>query len=371
VALETLVQTGLKDPIARMEALRQERLASFKRTRLALYAAAFVVFVISLMVTGPLGCCLGPFFGVFIVWGGSEHYKKRLFAGDVRDQFKRDIIAPLVEFAVPSATYDPNGRVSKSEFAASGIFQVQPSSLSGDDLVVGRLGDTDFEFSELHAEYKVQSGDSTDTRTAFKGLFFSADFHKHFEGYTIVRPRRPKVLKTNFSRASRAEKMSTNWAASEHLMAAPWRAEHSWKGSLQEVELEDPEFAERFEVYSTNQVEARYILSTSMMQRLIGFHGKATRARDEMAARLASNRRFFQVVGQKDMESGRVYISFAGTKVYIAMGHYRDLFELDPETPVAEGLEEYLEELEFALGTVEDLNLNTRIWSKAPPAEPA
>ncbi len=40
-------------------------------------------------------------------------------------------------------------------------------------------------------------------------------------------------------------------------------------GSLQRVRLEDPEFERRFEIYATDQVEARTVLTTSFMQRLI------------------------------------------------------------------------------------------------------
>ena len=40
-------------------------------------------------------------------------------------------------------------------------------------------------------------------------------------------------------------------------------------GKLESVKLEDPVFEKKFEVYSNNQVEARYLLTTSFMERLL------------------------------------------------------------------------------------------------------
>ena len=37
------------------------------------------------------------------------------------------------------------------------------------------------------------------------------------------------------------------------------------------VKLEDPEFEKSFVVYSGNQTEARYILSTSLMRRILDY----------------------------------------------------------------------------------------------------
>jgi len=38
---------------------------------------------------------------------------------------------------------------------------------------------------------------------------------------------------------------------------------------LENVQLEDPKFEEIFEVYSTDQIEARYLLTVSFMERLL------------------------------------------------------------------------------------------------------
>ena len=105
------------------------------------------------------------------------------------------------------------------------------------------------------------------------------------------------------------------------------------------IKLEDPEFERLFAVYGNNQIEARYILSTSLMERITTFKKKT---------------------GQK------IYLSFVGSKVYVAISFTKSLFEPRIFNTLLDfgPVREYFEDLQLAIGIVEDLNLNTRIWSK-------
>jgi hypothetical protein len=360
------IEAELAGPLQRLEAKRREALATLKRTRRHLKFGAFAAVFVTMLATGSLGFFMGSFiaFGAYLFLAGRA--RDQLFSGALRDEFKGEVIRPLVEHIAPSASYHPDRHVPQHAFEESGLYQVKPSVFRGDDLVEGRLGDVDLRFSELDVEHVILSGDKSRRQTAFKGLFFVADFHKDFAAFTIVRPRRPRVLGTYASRASQAEKMNAGLAFTEHLMGTGWSPRASRYRPLQEVELEDPEFAEHFDVYATDQVEARYILSPGMMQRLLEFRQEAVRGREELTARLAARRKFFQMVDERDMETGMFYVSFANSNVYIAKHHYRDLFEIDPERPLTSAsVEVYAADLQFAFGIVEDLNLNTRIWSRA------
>ena len=105
------------------------------------------------------------------------------------------------------------------------------------------------------------------------------------------------------------------------------------------IRLEDPRFEKEFCVYGEDQVEARYILTPSLMERIMAFKNK----------------------WNKD-----VHLSFLDSRVYIAISMYKDLFELRPFKPAADYafLEESLRFLTLLTGVVDDLNLNTRIWTK-------
>jgi hypothetical protein len=361
------IEDHLAAPLQRLETERRAALITLKQSRRRLKLGAFAAVFLAMMVAGPFGLMFSslPALGAYFFLAGRA--RERLFTGALRDEFKQDMIRPLVAHLAPSAVYRPDAHIPREDFMDSGLYQVEPVAFRGDDLAEGRLGDVDLRFSELDVEHVDRSTDKSGRGTAFKGLFFVADFHKEFAGFTIVRPRRPRVLATYASRASHAEKMNAGLAFTEHLMAVRWSPDASRYSPLQEVQLEDPAFAECFDVYATDQVEARYILSPAMMQRLLEFRQEAVRAREQLSAALAARRKFFQVVDQKDMESGMFHVSFARSNVYIAKHHYRDLFEIDPERPLTSAaIAGYAADLQFAFGIVEDLKLNTRIWSKAP-----
>ena len=105
------------------------------------------------------------------------------------------------------------------------------------------------------------------------------------------------------------------------------------------MKLESPEFEKEFAVYSNDQVGARYILSNNMMERLVEFKNKTNE---------------------------KVYLSFVDSKVYVAISIEKDLFEPPRFKPVNDIslVQEFFDDMNLAIGIVDDLNLNTRIWSK-------
>jgi len=244
----------------------------------------------------------------FIAHLGSKGYVR---------EFKDTIIRKIVKFLDENLDYFPHRCIGRSTFMASQIFKTKPNRYKGDDYVCGRAGETQIEFSELNAEYESGSGKNRSRRTVFKGLFFIGEFNKHFTCQTIVLPDTAENLFGGFG------KLFQSW--------------NVLRGQL--IKLEDPEFERYFVVYGDDQIQARYILSTSLMERIVDFKKKTGR---------------------------RIYLSFVGSKVFVAISFTKNLFE--PKlfrTLLDFGLiEEYFEDLQLAVGIVEDLNLNTRIWSK-------
>jgi len=237
--------------------------------------------------------------------------------------FKRKIIGAVARFCDPSLSYRPESCISEGAFRESRIFLTGVDRYHGEDYISGRVGETEIEFSEVHAEYKTTTRNSkghtsTSYHTIFRGLFFIGDFHKNFRGVTVVLP-------------DTAEK-AFGWLGQK---LQEWNITRS----EELVKLEDPEFEHEFVVYSDDQVEARYVLSSALMRRIVDF--------------------------QREMER-TVYLSFVNSKVFVAISMSRNLFEPRIFKTVLdfELLREYLGEMELALGIVEDLNLNTRIWSK-------
>ncbi len=241
----------------------------------------------------------------------------KFIGGGYKREFKWRIIGRIVQFLDPELSYQPDGLIDKYTFKASKLFKHHIDRYKGEDLIKGRVDKTDIVFSELHAEYKSGSGKNQSWHTIFKGLFFIADFNKHFRGQTVVLPDTAEKLFGGLG------KMLQDWNI----------------GRPDLVKLEDPEFEREFVVYGSDQIEARYILSTSLMRRILDFKRKT---------------------------GNKIYLSFTGSKVFVAVPMTKNMFEpkyfsnMDNFGPILD----YYQDLTFAIGIVDDLNLNTRIWSK-------
>ncbi len=237
-------------------------------------------------------------------------------------EFKRRVIGAIVRFCDPSLAYSPEQHISESQFRGSRIFTTSPDRFSGEDCVAGKIGATAIAFSEIHAEYKTTSlfhgRQRTQWHTIFKGLFIIADFNKEFRTTTVVVP---DVAERALGRLCQFfQKMN---------IVRP--------GQL--IKLEAPEFEKLFAVYGEDQIEARYVLSTSLMSRIMDYRKKTGK---------------------------EISLSFVSSNVHVAIPTAKNMFEPRIFKTVLDfGIaREYLEDLQLALGVVDDLNLNTRIWSK-------
>lgn len=245
------------------------------------------------------------------------------FLGPIKEytsEFKSQIIARIVTFIDENLQYESQKYISSSLFRGSDIFKVAPDRYCGDDFVSGKIKDTSFQFSEIHAEYKTETTDSKGRRqehwhTIFKGIFFIGDFNKRFKGKTVVLP-------------DNLEKLFGNMGS----VMQGWNLMRS-----QLVKLDDPEFEKLFVVYSDDQIEARYILSMSLMKRIVDFKNKTKK---------------------------QIYLSFVGNKIFVAVPYTRNLFEPSIFKTVLDfnPIQQYCEDLQLAVGIIDELNLNTRIW---------
>lgn len=239
--------------------------------------------------------------------------------------YKAAIIKTIVAFIDDRLGYYPDNCIPEDEFNDSNIFNMSPDWYEGSDYVSGMMDQTEIRFSQIHAQYKTETtytDDDDNTRTdehwhtIFKGIFFIADFNKDFSSQTLVWPD----TTGNFIRL--------------------FTKKRSFFSGWQTIKLEDPEFDRYFIVYGSDQIESRYVLSTSLARRILNFRKKA------------------------DTD---IYISFLGSKVYVAIP-CGTLFE----PALFRSLVDYRKAytyflyLQLAAGIVEDFDLNTRIWSKQP-----
>lgn len=283
------------------------------RHKIILVALFYTIFCIA------IAYALGNFYE-FVLFAyialGAVIYK--FLVHDYTYEFKMSVIKPLVHAIDGTLLYSPETHVSDYYFEHSELFE-KPDKLGGNDYVKGQIDGINIQFSDIHAQKKERSSKGREHwNTLFQGLFIVADFNKHFNGKTVVLPD---------SAQSTFGDVIGHWLQSNNMT----------RDEL--VKMDDPAFEKEFVVYSTDQVEARYILSNSLMKKLLAF---------------------------KEKSDHEVHISFVGTHIYMAISYNKDLFEpsifrslLDYKIAM-----EYVKTLHLAISVVEELKLNQKLWSK-------
>lgn len=260
------------------------------------------------LTQNPLFGAFGAVAFIMLFLAIRNHQKKK-----IANLFKSSILIPAIQKGFPELKYRSNPGVHKSDFLASTLYtSAQVDRYTSEDLFEGRHGETDFRFSEVHAERREtrsngNGGTSTHYVTVFRGIFMVADFNKSLSHTTRVIQAKDGFFEKLFNRNTK-------------------------------VSLENPIFEKIFNTYSQDQVEARYILSTAMMERIVKL---------------------------QKMWNDKVNLSFSGNHVYIAINHARNLFEPDlSEKMELEQVERIFKEIQACLKIIDTLDLNTRIWTK-------
>ena len=166
-----------------------------------------------------------------------------------RSDVKKTIFPHIFSFFGDDFRYSPESLVGIGSLEPSGIIPTHSKAELADSI---RGSHKNVTLDIVWAHLTRGNGRHN---TVFKGVFILLSMNKSFSGQTIVKVE--------------------NWANKPP------------KG-LEKVSLEDPRFEADFEVYSSNQTEARYLLTPSFMDRLRGLSDLYWNARWKSLARLKS-----------------------------------------------------------------------------------
>ncbi|HYE76504.1 MAG TPA: DUF3137 domain-containing protein, partial [bacterium] len=235
-----------------VRALDRQRLALLHEIGSALLVATLGsagVFALVSMWDLPPATVAIPFFAAVALLFQTKGYD------GYHPEFKLRLIRKLVAFLDPRLTYSEGGRIERGVFERSRLFATRPDRVTGGDLVTGAVGETSFAFSEIAAECRYEVRDDAggrveQWRTLFKGLFFTATFNRPITTELFVLPD-----------------TAEGWLGSS--LGKDVQGALSLHGTL--IKLEDGEFEQHFVVYGRGQVEARYVLTTALMERLVEF----------------------------------------------------------------------------------------------------
>lgn len=321
--LRNLYETQLKPALVGLDNQRKT-VAWFYRISIALYICTGLAFISIFIQADNLEdsavfARFGIMFGCVIIaliirLGIAQTLRKKY-----RLAYKSGVVKQVIAAINPEWNYQADAHVGALEFKSSKLFSRAYSIFRGDDLVSGKIGKTDFRSSELDVKYEVGTGDNREYHSLFGGFFFHADFNKHFEGETFV---------VHGDLEATAQTLRSLSAGKSKTRKA---------GEL--IQLESPEFRKIFTVTSTGQQEARYILTPKIMESLVKLHNKYPQP---------------------------THISFIGKRVYFAIAFNKPLFEPRIFKPVAsfDEVEQLYNLFMLNAEIIQELNLNTRIWTK-------
>lgn len=236
-----------------------------------------------------------------------------------RRTFFRSVVIPeLFELAVPDLKYRPDLGITRHKFSSYGLFD-SFDRYHSEDKLYGKIGNTAFTAAEVHIEKKRRDKDGkTHYSTIFRGVLFVADFNKNINSRTVVLP---DVAERCFG----------------SLIGNFFQKMNFSDGSL--VKLENPDFEKLFSVYSHDQIEARYILTPQMMDNLIALRNK--------------NNSDMRIVFEED----HMALALAKSSGWLEPPFFGRFARI-------EVLENILFELEEIISIIDELDLNTRIWTK-------
>ena len=222
---------------------------------------AIIAFFLPIDRNGDLvGLLIG---GAIALWA----YIKKKFEKKVKIK-----IMPTLMQAIPNFYWQESSALTPESIADSMLVpKDNKCSKTFDDSFVGNYRNVEIAISECNYTY----GSGKYRKDAFSGVIIRLKMNKNFEGLTVVRPKK-----------------NVDMPDCSDLKNA----------GLMEVKLEDVEFSKQYSIYSTDQIEARYLLTTSFMER------------------------FKNIVMAFSSETA--FCSFSDNYVYIAPYTKKDLFDL-------------------------------------------
>ena len=232
---------------------------------------------------------------------GAYYFFESIFTDSFTFKFKRKVIRSIIESC--GLTYHPGGFVENDYLYM--IYDFDIDKYSGNDLIFGQIEGVRVKFSDVEAiSIKEDLYRNKTHRVLFAGLLFVADFPKRLKAVTQICSGTDEFRDYGGKRAR----------------------------------MDDAEFERYFRVYATDQIEARYALTPSLMESL-----------------KLLKMRFHRPIN----------IVLTGDKICMAIRTGRDNFEPDLRRPlVGKGANRfYKDEIGGFLRIVEELRLNRKIWA--------
>ena len=271
------LEASLRPVMEELDRQRESQKSEFMfRVAVAVLGAGALAVVSALAAVGTFGNGLqGLHFPFYVMPPLGAAVGLGLWANKPRRRYistYKSRVLPAIAGSLGEFRYDEFGRIGTDRLTASTLLP-HHDDYKSEDKFTGSYKGVEVELAEAKLTKEQGSGKDRKTVTVFKGLFVLLSTHKAVTGKTVIKRDAGAIA---------------NWLGEKF-------------GGLERVALEDPAFEERFEVYGTDQIEARYLLTPAFMERL---------------TTLAMH-----------MGDGRLQAAFYDERFFVMVPNAKDLFE--------------------------------------------
>ncbi len=307
---ENFYQTILEPKFAGIEATRKK------------YLRYFIIGILTMFVVIP-AICIGLFWIFLQLNDGNFSYHGDLPLGIIffgllvliaivsspiffyKRQAKNNVMPEFIKY-FGDFQYRFMSCIDNATIVKSQLFDDYNTHL-GDDYFDGTYQDVGMIISEEKLQLVRQKEKGVSVKNIFEGIIILLEMNKNFSGQTVI--LKDKGFLNVFNKI---------------------------KG-LQKVALEDSLFEKEFEVYSNDQLEARYLLTTAFMERMLKV--------------------------REAYKSNKIQFSFFDNQLLIAINSPKNMFEstsLFRKTTDRKMIDETFEQFISVMAIIEQLKLNQR-----------
>ena len=213
-------------------------------------------------------------------------------ANKIKNKFRKDIKSKLLTqilSALGDLKLENNEIISLKNIHNMGLYKISTRK-TDDDKIVGIYNDIPISIVETVLSHQGSKSLVID----FNGLILKIKMNKKFEGVTVARQKITienikKIFEEFDKKYSSFIKTERNAYINNSLANILFHSQNiinkdllniigkgicvksdltGTNNELEQIELEDPEFNKNYKVYSDNQIEARYLLTPSFMERI-------------------------------------------------------------------------------------------------------
>ena len=220
--------------------------------------------------------------------------------------------------------YEAAKSIPKDVFFSSRLFDTKAPVYRGEDYIKGKIGELEFELSELFVEEEKPL--ATGMRRVFKGVFVHGRLNFDLDGAVLVWPRNFKQLNV------KAIKAATLHGAFN-----------------QDYEILTESFKEAFTTYATENTHVAELLPENLQRAMV--HYLATlKKKDELYQ--------FHTKPPKPSQPRAIFLSILSNHIFLAISEERDLLEpyILRSNLSFDLIRDYYEQIDLVFQIIEDMD---------------